>query len=152
MNIKNKGFTLVELLGVIVVLAIVMGIAMYSMTGIIGTGKKGIYINFEANLKGAAENYFIDHTGDLPNIGKSKIVYADNELKTYLNDLTGPDGTDCNTSTNRSFVYVTRGANISNNFNLTYNFCLVCLNKSTGDEIYVTKVDNEKCYNVYSED
>ena len=41
-NINNSGFTLVELLSVIVVLAIVMGIAVYSASYVTNKGKEGV--------------------------------------------------------------------------------------------------------------
>ena len=47
--LKNKqGFTLVELLAVIVILAIILAIAIPSITGIIGTAKTGA---FESDVK-----------------------------------------------------------------------------------------------------
>jgi len=61
-NIKNKnGFTLVELLAVIVVLAIVMGIAAVAMTNILDNMRKNTFvadaeqfIEWDGNMKWVA--------------------------------------------------------------------------------------------------
>ena len=136
MNINKKGFTLAELLAVIVVLMIISGLAVFSMSGVIGTGKKGIYKNFEITLKGAVQNYLIDNPGEIPSVGNSKNIYA-KDISTYLDEFGAIDGGDCNYAGNNSFVKVTRGNDVSHNFNLTYQTCLICVD-SNHLEIYKT--------------
>lgn len=48
MKLNKKGFTLVELLAVIVILAIILAIAVPSITGILNSAKKS---SFEADVK-----------------------------------------------------------------------------------------------------
>lgn len=55
---NNKGFTLVELIATIVVLALVMGLASYSIVGIIKRSKEKNYELLVTNIKDAAETYY----------------------------------------------------------------------------------------------
>lgn len=56
----KKGFTLTELLGVIVVLAIIIGIAMVSATSIMNKSKNKLYREMEDNLRDVAITYYLD--------------------------------------------------------------------------------------------
>ena len=85
---KKNGFTLVELLSVIVVLAIVMGIAVYSASYVTNKGKEGVYENYEQTLKGAAENYLTDDFAynnglNFPMVGDTKTI----TYETLYNEL-----------------------------------------------------------------
>lgn len=55
---NNKGFTLIELIATIVVLAIVAGIGTYSITNIIRKSKLENYNLLKKNINGAAETYY----------------------------------------------------------------------------------------------
>lgn len=131
---KNRGFTLTELLGVIVLIAIIGGLAVISVNYVIQSGKKGIYKNYETTLKGAAENYFIDHIDNIPTTEK---ILTITELESYLDELKDPNGGDCNSS----YVKVTRGADLSSNFSLNYQVCLIC--KLNGSETYTSDAESE---------
>lgn len=58
---NKKGFTLTELLGVIVVLAVIIGIAMMASTTIMNKSKIKLYREMEDNLKDAAIDYLLDN-------------------------------------------------------------------------------------------
>ncbi len=58
MNKNNKGFTLVELLGTIIILALVVSIAGFSITGILNSSKEKNYNLLIGNIKDAAELYY----------------------------------------------------------------------------------------------
>lgn len=61
MTIKDKrGFTLVELLATIVVLALVMGIASYSIIEIINSSREKDYELLLENIKSAVNDYYIE--------------------------------------------------------------------------------------------
>ena len=55
---NNKGFTLVELLATLVILALVMGIGTYSITTIINNSKEKNYESLISNIKDGAETYY----------------------------------------------------------------------------------------------
>lgn len=59
-RIDNKGFTLVELIATIVLLALVMGIGSYSITKVIENSKKKDYELLIENINNAAEDYYIE--------------------------------------------------------------------------------------------
>lgn len=62
---KNKGFTLVELLAVIVILGVLATIGTMSVTSIMNTSKKNMYCEKINELEYAAKEYAIDHEEDL---------------------------------------------------------------------------------------
>ena len=126
---KNKGFTLVELLGVIVVLAIVGGIATLAITNYIGNSKEKVYRNYVATLKTTVEDYLIDDFAKngnlLPNVGGSR-TFTLNDLihAKVIEELKDPNGGTCNQTT--TIVTVKRDVETDINFSLTYDVYLDC--------------------------
>ena len=126
---KNKGFTLVELLGVIVVLAIIGGIATLAITNYIGNSKEKVYRNYVANLKTTVEDYLIDDFAKngnlLPNVDES-IIFTLEELidAKVIEELKDPNGGTCDQTTTK--VTVKRDVDTDINFNLTYDVYLDC--------------------------
>ena len=59
-NLNRKGFTLVELLAVFVLLSIVMGIGSYVITGLIKNAKNKDYELLKNNIHDAVEQYDIE--------------------------------------------------------------------------------------------
>lgn len=126
---KNKGFTLVELLGVIVVLAIVGGIATLAITNYIGNSKEKVYRNYVATLKTTIEDYLIDDfakNGDLlPNVRESRTFTLNDLINAkVIEELKDPNGGTCNQTTTK--VTVKRDVDTDINFNLTYDVYLDC--------------------------
>jgi len=68
MKKNNKGFTLVELLAVVVILTLVIGIAIGAYYGFYDNAKEKVFENYEQSMKDAAIQYIID-TGDMPTSG-----------------------------------------------------------------------------------
>lgn len=119
----KNGFTLVELLGVIVVLAIVSGLAVVGVSSIVESGKKGVYKSYENDIKSAAENYYMDNISELPNEGNDTILSLTELVNgNYLDKFIDPNNGDCSSS----YVKVIRGNDIMNNFNLEYEPCIIC--------------------------
>lgn len=59
-RLDNKGFTLVELIAVIVLLALIMGIGSVSITAVLNNSKKKDYELLVGNIKDASENFYIE--------------------------------------------------------------------------------------------
>lgn len=57
-NINNKGFTLIELIATLVLLVLVMGIGVFSITKIIENSKNKDYELLIKNIKDASEVYY----------------------------------------------------------------------------------------------
>ena len=126
---KNKGFTLVELLGVIVVIAIVGGIATLAITNYIGNSKEKVYRNYVATLKTTVEDYLIDDFAKngnlLPNVGGSRTFTLNDLINAkVIEELKDPNGGTCNQTT--TIVTVKRDVDTDINFNLTYDVYLDC--------------------------
>ncbi len=75
-NLKNKkGFTLVELLAVIVVLAIVMGLAVVAITGVLDNARKATFVaDAKSFLEGAHSLVNADDMNSM--LGASSGTYA----------------------------------------------------------------------------
>ncbi len=81
-NIKNKAFTLVELLAVIVLLSILMMIIVKNISAIVEKSKARDYELLCLNLENASRNYVNDHRFILEGMSKSNP-----EVIIYVNDL-----------------------------------------------------------------
>lgn len=144
MKKNRKGFTLVELLGVIVVLAIVGGIATLAITNYIGNSKEKVYRNYVATLKTTVEDYLIDDFAKngnlLPNVGKSRTFTLNDLINAkVIEELKDPNGGTCDQTATK--VTVTRGVDKDINFSLTYDVDLYCPRATVTCTNY-TKVDN----------
>ncbi len=121
----KKGFTLVELLGVIAVLAILSGIAIIAITSIVSGGRKKVYEDYKKTLENGTQNYLINHFEKMPTVnGNSTIKYTDlmDDDSSYKS-LKDPGGSG---NCDESYVIVSRGADTGINFNLTYKACIIC--------------------------
>ena len=65
-KIKDKGFTLVELLATIIILGLLTTIAYVSVTNILDRGNGSYYDSQENMLVLAGREYFADHRSELP--------------------------------------------------------------------------------------
>ncbi len=93
---KNKGFTLVEVLAVIVILAILLGIAMPNIVGIGKSSKTKMYCTKVQNIENAAQQYGESIYDDLPvssEISVSTLV-SDNYYKKENETCSGNCVTD----------------------------------------------------------
>lgn len=142
---NKRGFTLVELLGVIVVIVILGGLAAVSINYIVQNSKKSVYKNYESALKGATENYLIENPDKIPEEPTSdndfkrsdKITYDVLTTGLFMDKIKDPNGGNCDSS----YVVIKRGKDIANNYNLTYEYCLICDNYITKSDDYICKKD-----------
>lgn len=84
-NISNKGFTLIEILGAIVILGILMGIGAISYTRYRRQAVETSYDLIKKNAVSAAENYFMD------NVGEEKVELHELVEKSYLDTVNDPE-------------------------------------------------------------
>ena len=71
---KNKGFTLVELLGVIVILVVIFLLVFPAANNIINSGKETVYQTQINKILNAAYDYTLKNTNYLPDRGKINYV------------------------------------------------------------------------------
>ena len=123
---KNKGFTLVELLAVIAILSILMGLAYMGVSKYLDQARNATYEDFEKNITTGVTNYLIDHSGNIPNEGGSLIVDVDKLVcEGYIESLEDPRDTSktCNL---QSYAIVKRNNDTTSNMDIEYKACLKC--------------------------
>lgn len=122
---KNKGYTLVELLAVFVILGIIIMISVPAITGVINSSKDKSYDQQVKILENAARTYMSENSTLLPDSGSSYNVTIDNLKENGLisdKDIKNPnyssgstedkkknqyfDGCIQVTNTNNKFTYI----------------------------------------------
>ena len=132
---KNKGFTLIEMLAVMAILAILMGVAVYALQGHLIKGRnksfKIVVNTFEDGVLEAyttclaepdSSDFCTNHP--LPDFnGTDTITLKELEDEQFIEPIKNPWKKDerCNPS---STVTVTR--NDQNNISFDYKTCLIC--------------------------
>lgn len=86
-RISNKGFTLVELIATLVILALVMGIGAFSITKIINNSKEKEYELLIKEIKKAVELYYQECTYSKDNLIECPTLTGDNYYEVKLRDL-----------------------------------------------------------------
>ena len=142
---NEKGFTLVELLAVIVIIGLLSSIAVVAYNSFIDNARERVYKTYEDTMKAEAEMYYINNTGDLPTVGNSKKLRLSYLLaNNKIDKINNPDDENetCSSTIEKkdSFILIERGqhirdedGNIENHFNLTYTVCLKCGNNYETD-------------------
>lgn len=98
MKINNKGFTMVEILAAVSILAILSGVAVSAVTKYQEKARQKAYQSMEQSAYSAAHNYILDKSEIIPPAGKTYNV-IDLVDKGYLQRLEDPraKGSDCHT-------------------------------------------------------
>lgn len=98
MKVNNKGFTLIELMATIIILALVLSITGFSIFSVINSGKKKNYELLISNINSAAELYYQEckyMTTDLAICDVENITLGDLVDYGYLtNNDSDKDGED----------------------------------------------------------
>ena len=127
---NKKGFTLVELLAVIVVLAIVMGIAAVSLTNVMDTTRKNAYVATAQQFINGTKDYVkvndlsLGDNSDIPQCSSNE-----NSTKIYLEKIKTEGGENDKSPYRKkidktsSFVQVTASAMDSDN-SCTYSYAI----------------------------
>ena len=120
---KHKGFTLVELLAVIVIISILSFVIIPSISKYMERGKKDYNVKLEDSFLLAGKNYFADNSSKIPKYenGASRVTLGELEsLGLVSGDFYDSDSAKCDL--NMSYVKV---ANNGNN-KYVYTPCLKC--------------------------
>lgn len=101
-KLNNKGFTLVELLAVLVILIAIMGIAIPSISSSLERTKEKQNQSRYKIIESAAEQYVTDHKNAVySNLdGNNKCYFEINKLSKYLSDDEMKDASDNDLSGN----------------------------------------------------
>lgn len=118
----NKGFTLVELLAVLVVISIISTIGVFSFSSLTNKSKDDYYKNMISNLELAANTYFSNNREERPPIGSvcNKVPIKRIVESNLISDVKSSNGVDCDLE--NSYVYIKR----KNNKQYEYNVSLIC--------------------------
>ena len=124
-RISKKGFTLVEVLGVLVIIGVLALIAVPKITEYMQNGKTRYNEKLGGQLLLSGKSYFSDNKQDLPTTANDKkysyITWDELDSEKYTtNKLTDSEGRDCS----KSYVYVK--ASIKNPGKYEYTPCLIC--------------------------
>ena len=115
---NKKGYTLIELLSVIVIIGLVIGIVMFAISVVLSGSKEKYYKSIENNILLASNNYFEDYRYMQPiNDDISEVSIIDLVEKKYIEIIKDSSGNEC---TNGK-VYAYRENN-----NTAYKVCLEC--------------------------
>lgn len=107
-KLNKKGFTLIELIATVILLAIVMGFGSYSIMNIINDTKKNNYNNMIKEIKNAVEVYYQECTyvnNDCDSERTIKLGYLisngylkgndENDMMTLVNPINNEPITEC---------------------------------------------------------
>ena len=124
-RISKKGFTLVEVLGVLVIIGVLALIVVPKITEYMQNGKTRYNEKLGGQLLLSGKSYFSDNKQDLPTTANDKkysyITWDELDSEKYTtNKLTDSEGRDCS----KSYVYVK--ASIKNPGKYEYTSCLIC--------------------------
>lgn len=126
MKISRKGFTMLELLAVIIILGILLTLAYVGVSQYISQTNDTVYEDFEKNITSGVTNYLIDHSGSIPSVGESLVVDVEKLVcEGYIEDLEDPREASktCNLE---SYAIVKRNNNTGYNMDIDYSACLKC--------------------------
>lgn len=144
---NEKGFTMVELLGVIAILGIILLIAIGSYSRYIERTRQTAYEAGERGMQGATETLLSDCLIDRTNpiCSTFSVPSAGNSLRVplsvliseqYMDEIIDParqDATKCDANTSYVEVVASSSTAGSSNFNLEYRVCLRCSQYQSAD-------------------
>ena len=136
---SRNGFTLIEIISVIIIIGIIALVAIPTVSRYINDSKNTTYVSYEHSMVDAAKNQIIkcingeDKKCDIPNVEGKELVYL-NELieQGYLELLSDPVS-DGFCDSDLSYVEITNTGN-----DYEYTACLYCSDYQTNEPICAT--------------
>ena len=133
---NNRGASLIEVIGVVIIIGIIGFIAIPSVSEHILNGKMTTFLAYENSMEDAAKNAVIDCIGNNSSkcVIPDKDSFSDIKLNTlieegFIDELNTPTSGRCDLE--KSFVRVTSRGNL----NYKFKVCLYCDNYSTKDDM-----------------
>ena len=134
--LNNKGMSLIEMVGVIIIIAVVASIAIPNVSKYLERSSLTTFLTYEKSMEEAAKNGVLDCLGSsspkcaVQEKGRMEKVKLQTLIEEgYLDPMQTKDGSKCDLE--KSFV------RIENRGNLNYHFkvCLYCDEYTTDDEL-----------------
>lgn len=155
---KRNAFTLMELLGVIVILGMLLALAIVSYSNYLNSTKKKAFKVEEINFMDAAKSAYADCFSNNPNNEfcsyhknfdtkyEYQFVYLSELVdNSYIREIKNPYDTDKLCNLDKSYVYVSRKNSAqSNNADMVYKTCLIC-----GEHKSVDCLDENRDYSTF---
>ncbi len=124
---NKKGFTLIELIGVIIIIGVISIIAVPSFSQYVNNTALTTFVAYEDSMEDAARNAVLDCIGNnsskcsLPNKGDTLNISLETLIEEgFIDEFKTPKGGSCDL--NNSYVKVTNRGNL----NYKFNVCLTC--------------------------
>ncbi len=121
MKMNKHGYTLIELLTVLALIAIIAGVGMIAYNGYITSASNRVYASYEDTMHAEAQMYFIDNPTLLPSRGETVRISL-NALK--MENIKNPR--DEKDLCSNSYVDVIRQNDVNNVITMNYKVCLIC--------------------------
>ena len=126
---KDKGFTLVELLAAITILGILLFIGVVAITNVFDNSKVNYYKSMENTLSIAGNEYFNDNRDDKPIDDYNFVDIKTLENHNYIEELKTYDGKESCDSSSGVYIYNTDNGS-------GYEVCLICGDYKPKDGTY----------------
>lgn len=119
---KKSGFTLIELIGIIVIISLILLIAVPSINSVIEQGEENKKQEALNNIYMATENYLManyDEYSSLDNIGASEYIYVMDLINQQYMDIDELNPNDDESFDSKDVVKVTRNEDNTFSYELT---------------------------------
>ena len=134
---NNKGASLIEVIGIIIIIGVIATIALPSVSSFMGKGELTTFIAYERSMEDASKNAVLDCLGsnsmecDLQFKGEVKNIKLSYLINEGFIDPTSKDSSREKCDSEKSFVRVENRGNL----NYKFDVCLYCDGYKSDDKI-----------------
>ena len=137
---NKKGFTLIEIISVVIIVGVLLLIGIPSITKNVFQSRNTVYKTHEKTMENTGKSYMTDCLSkdgkecSLPEAGKSTRMLLKDfvNLGLITNGLEDPSSKEKYCDDENTFVVVKNTSTSSNNYDLTYEVCLSCAEYKSG--------------------